>query len=211
MTTSVAATPDWCESLGTPPVSPPFNTWQLPVRCCICGGAAFATTFFVGGTPIACCLSCDLVVGVHPPSDDAYVAVYDAEYFNKIEEFSIGKGGGKGYSNYGGAVAVNQATYRARLARLAWQLNGTGRVLDIGCAYGGSLTAARSLGWDAYELEISEHAAAVGREVYGLNVQTGTVAGARFPEGYFDAITMWHTIEHLPDPVGDLSCSPRFR
>lgn len=182
-----------------------LSTWQIPAQCCICAGSAFATNFFVGGTPVARCLCCGLTVGVHPPSVEANSAIYDADYFDKAQTLTTEEESVNGYRDYSEVVAVNQATYRARLGRLAERMGGVGRMLDIGCAFGGSLIAARSLGWEAYGLEISEYAARVARESYGLPVQAGIVATAQFPDHSFDAVTMWHTIEHLPDPVADLA------
>jgi ubiquinone/menaquinone biosynthesis C-methylase UbiE len=79
-----------------------------------------------------------------------------------------------------------------------------GRLLDIGTGRGDLLLEAARSGWDAQGVEISEDAAKVARERLGLKVTVGTLAAARFPDRYFDAVTMLDVIEHVPDPVADL-------
>jgi SAM-dependent methyltransferase len=78
-----------------------------------------------------------------------------------------------------------------------------GRVLDVGSAAGGFLVAAR----DHYEAEgvepdpgTSERARAAG-----LAVTTGTLESLDAPLGSFDAITMFHVVEHLDSPRAALS------
>ena len=39
-----------------------------------------------------------------------------------------------------------------------------------------------------------------GRQKYGLDLAVGDFQTAPVPEGAFDAVTMSHVIEHVPDP-----------
>lgn len=75
-----------------------------------------------------------------------------------------------------------------------------GRVLDVGCGRGLLLRAFQRRGWEVQGTELSEAAAAYAREVLGLQVSIGELAGLGFPAGHFDAVTLWHVLEHLPDP-----------
>lgn len=79
-----------------------------------------------------------------------------------------------------------------------------GRVLDIGCATGLFLDALRARGWQTQGVELVEHAARLARERLGLDVRTGTLQAAGFPSAWFDAVTMWDVLEHVPDPIAEL-------
>jgi 2-polyprenyl-3-methyl-5-hydroxy-6-metoxy-1,4-benzoquinol methylase len=75
-----------------------------------------------------------------------------------------------------------------------------GRLLDVGCGGGKALKYLRELGWDAEGLDADPEAVANARSK-GLEVRTGALADLKYPDDSFDAITMNHVIEHVPDPV----------
>lgn len=77
------------------------------------------------------------------------------------------------------------------------------RVLDIGCGNGRVLLQLRSVGWEVSGVEPDPKSAAQAVQA-GLDVRTGLLNPGDWPDGYFDAITMNHVIEHLHDPVGIL-------
>jgi 2-polyprenyl-3-methyl-5-hydroxy-6-metoxy-1,4-benzoquinol methylase len=79
-----------------------------------------------------------------------------------------------------------------------------GRLLDVGCGSGEWLLSMRSLGWRVEGLDFDESAVAVARQ-HGLEVRLGAVEQQEFPNDSFDAITLAHVIEHVPDPVGTLA------
>lgn len=75
-----------------------------------------------------------------------------------------------------------------------------GRLLDVGCGSGEFLAQMRELGWDVFGVEPDPQAARVAREQFGLTVWPGALAEASFPDGFFDAVTLNHVIEHVADP-----------
>ncbi len=75
-----------------------------------------------------------------------------------------------------------------------------GRMLDIGCGRGLVLARARDESWDTAGMEFSDDTARQAREVLGLDIRTGRLEDAGFTRGSFDVITIWHVLEHLPDP-----------
>jgi len=81
-----------------------------------------------------------------------------------------------------------------------------GRLLDVGCAVGTFLNGMRKYGqWVLQGVEINAHAAEVARNKYGLDVFTGTLEQAPFPDQSFDVITLWDVLEHLHDPMASLN------
>jgi 2-polyprenyl-3-methyl-5-hydroxy-6-metoxy-1,4-benzoquinol methylase/spore coat polysaccharide biosynthesis predicted glycosyltransferase SpsG len=73
-------------------------------------------------------------------------------------------------------------------------------VLDVGCAYGPFLAAAKARGQEAYGLDASEEAASYVRRELGIPAAAGDfldgATSATFG-GPFDALSMWYVIEHF--------------
>ncbi len=77
-----------------------------------------------------------------------------------------------------------------------------GRLLDVGCGGGEFLAQMAELGWEVVGVEPDEGAVKVARQNFGLEVNLGTLETASVPRNSFDAVTLQHVIEHVPDPVG---------
>jgi 2-polyprenyl-3-methyl-5-hydroxy-6-metoxy-1,4-benzoquinol methylase len=76
-----------------------------------------------------------------------------------------------------------------------------GRFLDIGCANGFLVEEAQKAGFDAFGVELSEKAVQYAREVLGLpGVLQGSLEEVGFSEEFFDVITMFDVLEHVPSP-----------
>jgi 2-polyprenyl-3-methyl-5-hydroxy-6-metoxy-1,4-benzoquinol methylase len=88
-------------------------------------------------------------------------------------------------------------TERERLARLRAALP-AGTLLDVGCSTGTFLTVARSV-FEVTGVEPDPSTRAQAR-AQGLHVVVGTIDKVRPPSGGFDAVTMFHVIEHLDSP-----------
>lgn len=104
--------------------------------------------------------------------------------------------------------AMRIRTFTAALRRLNKKygliLSAETRVLDIGCAGGAFLRAARDLGLSAVGVEPSKWLSEHARSKHNLDVRTGTLSDHSFSEEYFDLITLWDVIEHLPDAGAEL-------
>ncbi len=79
-----------------------------------------------------------------------------------------------------------------------------GRLLDVGCGSGDWLMLMRELGWLVEGVDFDEGAVAVAQQ-RGLPVSCGAVEEQKYPDASFDAVTLNHVIEHVPDPVGTLA------
>ncbi len=78
-----------------------------------------------------------------------------------------------------------------------------GRLLDVGCGSADWLLSMRELGWEVTGVDLDAQAVRVGRE-RGLTIHCGTLTGQKFANHAFDAVTLNHVIEHVPDPVDTL-------
>lgn len=74
------------------------------------------------------------------------------------------------------------------------------RVLDVGCAGGAFLKAARDMGYEAIGLEPSKYLAELGRKKYNVEIHQVSLESFTFSKNEFDIITFWDVLEHLPNP-----------
>ncbi len=174
MTRTFGISPNRCDSAN------PLTTLTLVPKCQICGGefcAGLADVYdSVTGEAfeIQRCESCGLGITVpHPPEPSPY------------------------YKNYYGARHGVSAGFRAR-RRLSLVAKVTGRkggrLLDIGCGDGCFLAAARDAGFQVTGTETNpEPARRRGIEVFE-NLDECC------EPGFFDCVTLWHSLEHMEDP-----------
>ena len=86
-----------------------------------------------------------------------------------------------------------------RLTELEKRCQDKGRLLDVGCGIGTFLHLARERGWQPHGIDPSKSGVTFAQEKYKLDVKCGEVFGANFPDAHFDAITLYHVLEHIPD------------
>ena len=79
-----------------------------------------------------------------------------------------------------------------------------GNVLDIGCGTGDLLAQVRTKGCRAFGVEPNETSAEICRSK-GFEVYTGSFEDLVLPSSFFDAVILWHSIEHLSSPRNALS------
>lgn len=104
---------------------------------------------------------------------------------------------------YGGVYYGNRHSFtarycaRRRVRLLESATGGTrGALLDIGCGDGTFLEAAATRGYRVIGTELGAAAERARR----ANLDVRSSLDEVRPEGPFDAITMWHTLEHFPSP-----------
>jgi SAM-dependent methyltransferase len=112
-----------------------------------------------------------------------------------------------GYPTRDGAAPDAAATRAARAwlddPDRRWRVppwTGAGRLLDVGCGTGSYLAAMKALGWDVTGVDLFDDVARAVSERHGVPVQAGRLPELDLPDGGFDVVTMWHMIEHAPDP-----------
>lgn len=115
--------------------------------------------------------------------------LYDDTYFAEYP-------GGESY-----AADVAQRRFEAA-RRLHWiqKYVASGNLLEIGAAEGEFLDVVREAGYGVCGVEPASGLAEKARAARGLDVRTGFIEEVELPDIQFDAICMWHVLEHITEP-----------
>lgn len=184
------------------------------VSCDQCGGRGQRPhltiedhIFHVPGTfSIVQCTSCGLLYTNPRPTGDELLGLY-ATYYD-----------GNGLQRPSTGIAAFIRHHPGILSlwhTLCGQYSSTaigklrGNVLDIGCGTGDLLDQVRTKGCRAFGVEPNESSAAICRSK-GFEVYTGSFEDLMFPSNFFDAVVLWHSIEHLSSPRNALAKMKRI-
>jgi SAM-dependent methyltransferase len=140
------------------------------------------------------CMRCGIIFISPQPTAEELRDLYSREYFEG-GDFRCGHEG-----EYCNPETLEHLASPELLQRILSRVRGK-RFLEVGCAGGALLNAARDLGFQVQGVELSEVASAMAREKFGVPVFTGTIESAEFPDASFDVAYLGDVIEHLPDPV----------
>jgi len=192
--------------VNTPSTTQDVNDLEMVrVSCPLCGGTRYKTLYEpwninvdprqvlsasggVRGTQyIVKCDDCHLIYANPRPRPDIVVNSYAAS----VDEIYVGAG------------TTREATFQ-RCVKIVEKHATRGQLLDVGCAAGFFVKAARDSGWDAVGVEPSRWLAEYGSSKLGVKIIPSTLAEARFPAESFDVVTMWDVLEHVPDPYAEL-------
>lgn len=165
--------------------------------CNLCGAAEARRLFTKDGVDFLQCRRCGLEwVDPLPDMETMHRLYSSPKYYNtdNISQY--------GYSDYVRHKHLYVNLFNRRLDEILHYTGGRrGRLLDVGCALGILLELARLRGWEVYGVDVSAYATDIARDYYNLDVLTGQLADAAYPDGHFDVVVMDDLIEHVADPT----------
>jgi len=94
---------------------------------------------------------------------------------------------------------ARDALWKRRLKKMA-RVTNPGSLLDVGTGIGQFLHHARAFYSNVYGTEVSESAIRIAKEKYNLDVMRGEIGSIDFCGAAFENITLFHVLEHVPDP-----------
>ena len=169
-----------CPVCGSERFSP-----RYPARGDLRSGEFFREGVPLGGRfPIVECLHCGL----------AYSRPRDPDPL--LKEMIAGQSLGR----YLERTAGREKNFRAQLGRIEVLRGGKGTLLDLGCAAGFFCRVASQAGWKAVGYDAWPEAVEYGRTQWNLELRVLDANEWDTIDGEYDAIVLWDTIEHLPEP-----------
>lgn len=165
---------------------------ERAASCLLCGASQFTTVLRAGRNHptrhtgprfnVCRCEGCGLVFTNPRPSRNSIGLFYE-DYFD-------------GYKETVSDVYARRAAEMLRIPGVPR----TGRILDVGCGTGTFLVEMGKLGWTGMGIEPEPVACEFARTECGLDVRLGELSAAVGADP-FDMITLWHTLEHVHDPL----------
>ena len=90
--------------------------------------------------------------------------------------------------------------YKRILKKIQSLKSPKGTLLDFGCGKGKFGSMAKSKGWQVKCVETAIERADYAKNIYGLVVDTNYYKTGKIFDEDFDVITLFHVLEHLPNP-----------
>jgi 2-polyprenyl-3-methyl-5-hydroxy-6-metoxy-1,4-benzoquinol methylase len=179
--------------------------WEEPA-CPLCGGQE-RSTILEAQDPhpdntglwfaIVQCAGCGMKFTSPRPDEQSIGQFYPADYRPHRAKKSRTKSRGSKLAWLRGRPCVERRT-------LPW--HGDGRLLDFGCGGGSFLERMAAQGWRVTGLDSSaETVASVQRR--GYRCLCGTLPHLDLAPGTFDVVSMWHSLEHVHNPLKVLAAA----
>lgn len=162
--------------------------------CKICNSNKTALYHNFSFFPVIICNSCGTLFAKEPPKSERLKEIYNEEYYKAW------KGTAKQLTDETRKMKILTFSMYLKLLSNYATLKGK-NLLDIGCATGYLLEAAKKMGCNCYGVEISPFGAKESSKIFPGKIYQGTLEKARFKDARFDIITMTDLIEHVVDPV----------
>ncbi len=137
------------------------------------------------------CADCSFIFMNPRFSDETIKSFYSRSYFDGNAEYA--------YHDERKKERFALHVWEARLKVIRRYIR-AGNFLDVGCAFGGFLSAA-SRYFEPAGIEPSEYAGSYAKKKLGPRIHIGTLHDHFFPHDNFLVITMIEVVEHLADPA----------
>ena len=164
------------------------------MACILCGNKTFNTISTKDSKnrsflKIVLCESCGMVQQDPIPSEDAVNDYYSNEYRKDYKKTITPK---IKHVFRAGNLALDRINFLKKRGIAS------GKLLDVGAGGGEFVYVSGKLGFDSAGIEPNIGYSEYGQKEYGIALNTGQLSDV---SGQFKIITMFHVLEHIPDPI----------
>ncbi|MFH1068155.1 MAG: class I SAM-dependent methyltransferase [Candidatus Glassbacteria bacterium] len=173
----------------------------VAINCPLCGSAKnkeiFRTKDWLAEDDstsfrVVKCLDCSLRFVNPRPADLDIPSLYPRTYFSTDIDLEL--------------LLDQQKNINREKAKIVETDRLSGRILDIGCQKGEFLEYMHRRGWEAFGVELSLEVP----NFFGLPIHRGKLVDAAYPDNFFDVVTYWAVIEHIPDIIAHVEETRRI-
>ncbi|UJS17644.1 MAG: class I SAM-dependent methyltransferase [Candidatus Jettenia sp.] len=157
------------------------------VNCNICGVDDTSLIAVQNGYRMVKCKNCGLVYLNSRPNQQTLLKLY-ADYHQRE---------GKDEDVWARLMEKNFKEVSLLLNKIFPE---KGKILDVGCGYGHFIEIMQDCGWFAQGVDPSSGTLYHAKKK-GLNVIETSFDDSSFPDNFFDVVTAFYVLEHLPDPL----------
>jgi SAM-dependent methyltransferase len=175
------------------------------VPCPLCGVEETKRLYQGDGFAMGRCLGCGLVrQNPRAPADVMLAEHYDGA----VQSYESFVGRPTEYEGLATWQSQPLGAYERGVEavdRLRIREGERGVWLDVGASTGAMLVAARRAGWQVAGVEPGSGQVETCLREHGIRVVHGTLASARFPDGFAEVISWRQVLEHIHDPLAELA------
>lgn len=95
----------------------------------------------------------------------------------------------------------SEADTKRRVEKIKNILKPGNKILDVGCGYGFFVKALNNQGFNCTGLEVSKERREIAEKVTGEKILKDKIISANKSKTLYDAITLFHVLEHITDPI----------
>jgi 2-polyprenyl-3-methyl-5-hydroxy-6-metoxy-1,4-benzoquinol methylase len=174
---------------------------KISAICILCGGTNRSVLYTRNEWKVYKCEGCGLGVLDPQPGPDQLSNLYNQAYFDNHYNEELPPDSDRMLRR------LEQESHRLRFFR---PYKKTGRILDIGCGRGYFLLACRRRNYEVEGIDVSPDAAAYVKTTLNIPVHTGPISNIALDEAAYDVVTMWHSLEHTPNPNEHIKMAGRW-
>lgn len=156
--------------------------YETLTRCPSCGGGSLTQTD--AQACLARCEDCGLRFD-NPRPDAASISTF---YSRQGQ-----------YDGWLSNLPARHELWLRRWKRLRGHLPAGGKILDVGAGIGQFLSLSGT-GWEVDGTELSPVARKIASERWGISLREGQLEDLHLPDAAYDAVTLFHVLEHVPQP-----------
>jgi len=164
---------------------------KIKEQCVLCKTHVFTKQFTKNNWDFVKCDNCGLVFACPLPT-----SIQLEDFYNKHKQPTRER-----IETYLRGRASREKRNRRKLRCLEKIQGYKGRLLDIGCGLGLFAKDASERGWKAQGIDLDKDLIEYGKKAFHVDLTHTRLDEAKFPDGYFDAITMFNLLDHIDEPL----------